>query len=274
MASDLERDGQPGALRPAGSGEVLVIQAERSDAAPRPAGANHADRVVAALVHDLNNLLTVVLGSLEQLRRQPLDGRGQQQLERAQRATWRAGQLAQEVLTAAAAGGGAVEIETAPGRGTRGHCKKVTTAYARPERIENSPFRRACWAVQNLVERGLAHLHPCGSLAHRLPGREVGLGPCQLVQCHDGPAPALPAAGLGRLQPGAGALADKVAFELRQRPEDVEHQCATRRGGVDRLGERAEPYPAPLQRRDGLDQVRHGAPEPVEMGYSGVREIE
>ena len=108
MASDLGRDGLPveaSAVR-AGLEEAPIVRAGRNGHdAPRPAteAASHDEPVAAALVHDLNNLLTVVLGSLEQLRRQPLDGRGQQQLERAEWAAWRAGQVAQEVLAAAAA---------------------------------------------------------------------------------------------------------------------------------------------------------------------------
>ena len=49
-------------------------------------------------IHDLNNLLTVVLGSLEQLHRQPLDERGHRQLSRVEWGVLQAGQLAREVL--------------------------------------------------------------------------------------------------------------------------------------------------------------------------------
>lgn len=54
----------------------------------------------ASKVHDLCNALTVVLGSLEQLRRQSLDRRGQEQLDRAEWGAQHAGQLAREFLAA------------------------------------------------------------------------------------------------------------------------------------------------------------------------------
>ena len=60
---------------------------------------------MASMVHDLTNVLTIVLGSLEQLRRQPLDERGQQQLERADRGAERAGQIAHQILALASAAG-------------------------------------------------------------------------------------------------------------------------------------------------------------------------
>ena len=58
---------------------------------------------MASVVHDLADALTIVLGSLEQLRRQPLDERGQRQLERADRGAERAGQLAHQILALACA---------------------------------------------------------------------------------------------------------------------------------------------------------------------------
>jgi hypothetical protein len=47
------------------------------------------------------------------------------------------------------------------------------------------------------------------------------------------------------------ALADQIALELRESPEDVEDERAASRRGVDALGQR--------------DQVRHRAAEPVEL---------
>ena len=52
----------------------------------------------AELVHELNNLLTIVLGSLEQLHRQDLNTRGRSQLERAQWAMEQAGKLVHQVI--------------------------------------------------------------------------------------------------------------------------------------------------------------------------------
>jgi hypothetical protein len=73
-------------------------------------------------------------------------------------------------------------------------------------------------------------------------------------------------AGPGGGQPGAGALADEVAFELGQSREDVEHELAAGGGGgVDRLLEAAEADPALSQAGDGIDQVPQGAAEPVQF---------
>lgn len=47
-------------------------------------GARHLGAMGAEAAHELANLMTVVLGSLEQLRRQPLDEQGQRQLGRAE----------------------------------------------------------------------------------------------------------------------------------------------------------------------------------------------
>ena len=63
------------------------------------------------------------------------------------------------------------------------------------------------------------------------------------------------AAGSGGGQSGAGAFADQVAFELGQGGEDVEHELASRGGGVDRLLQAAEPDAAFSQAGDGVDQV-------------------
>jgi signal transduction histidine kinase len=51
------------------------------------------------VAHEFNNLLTVALGSLEQLRRQVLDERGREQLERAEWSVRQAGRLARQVLS-------------------------------------------------------------------------------------------------------------------------------------------------------------------------------
>jgi signal transduction histidine kinase len=56
-------------------------------------------RMAAGVAHEFNNLLTIALGSLEQLRRQSLDERGHMQLERAEWSVRQAGRLAQQVLS-------------------------------------------------------------------------------------------------------------------------------------------------------------------------------
>jgi signal transduction histidine kinase len=55
--------------------------------------------MAAGMAHEFNNLLTIALGSLEQLRRQSLDERGHMQLERAEWSVRQAGRLAQQVLS-------------------------------------------------------------------------------------------------------------------------------------------------------------------------------
>jgi len=55
--------------------------------------------IATGVAHEFNNLLTIVLGSLEQLHRQPLDERGCEQLERAEWGVRQAGRLARQVLS-------------------------------------------------------------------------------------------------------------------------------------------------------------------------------
>jgi signal transduction histidine kinase len=79
-----------------------VLPASHSDA---EIVREHAERaevlgiLAAGIAHEFNNLLTVVLGSLEQLRRQPLDERGQKQLDRAEWGVRQAGRLSRQVLS-------------------------------------------------------------------------------------------------------------------------------------------------------------------------------
>jgi hypothetical protein len=75
------------------------------------------------------------------------------------------------------------------------------------------------------------------------------------------------AAGPGRGQPSAGALADQVALELGQGGEDVEDELAARRGGADRLLETAEPDAAVGQAGDGVDQMSEGAAEAIQLPH-------
>jgi signal transduction histidine kinase len=59
-----------------------------------------SDTMTAGFAHELNNLLTVMQGSLEQLHRhQNLDERGQKQLERAEWAVRQASHLTQQILS-------------------------------------------------------------------------------------------------------------------------------------------------------------------------------
>jgi signal transduction histidine kinase len=54
--------------------------------------------MTTGIAHEFNNLLTIVMGSLEQLHRNPLTPRGRSQLERAQWGVQQAGRLARQVL--------------------------------------------------------------------------------------------------------------------------------------------------------------------------------
>ncbi len=93
MARNPECEGLRGGS--GGSGALGVPARGAEDGTARP-GVE-----AASLVHDVNNLLTVVLGSLEQLRRQRLDDRGQVQLDRAHWGARQAGLLARQLLAAA-----------------------------------------------------------------------------------------------------------------------------------------------------------------------------
>src|SRR3954447_5438071 len=65
----------------------------------QPPRAEALGAIAVDIAHELNELLTIALGSLEQLRRQPLDERGQQQLERAEWSVRQAGWLTKKVLS-------------------------------------------------------------------------------------------------------------------------------------------------------------------------------
>ena len=58
----------------------------------------HPGMSAADATHEINNLLTVVLCSLEQLQRQALDARGRGQLERAQSAARQANDRLQQLV--------------------------------------------------------------------------------------------------------------------------------------------------------------------------------
>ena len=81
-----------------------TILAERPpDGSGAPPAADDQDRIQVNtdLVHDLSNMLTIVLGSLDLLQRQPLSQEAQRQLGRAQWSAGRAGELARHMLATA-----------------------------------------------------------------------------------------------------------------------------------------------------------------------------
>jgi hypothetical protein len=96
-------------------------------------------------------------------------------------------------------------------------------------------------------------------------------GDRELVGGHD-PGPATgAAAGAGGGEPGGGAFADQIAFELGERGEHVEHQFAAWGGGVDGLLQRAGSDTLVGQGGDGVDQVAQGAAEPIQLpDHQGV----
>ena len=79
------------------------LVAQPPDGSGTPLMGNEGDciQVNADLVHDLSNMLTIVLGSLDLLQRQRLNRAAQRQLDRAQWSAGRAGELARHVLTTA-----------------------------------------------------------------------------------------------------------------------------------------------------------------------------
>jgi signal transduction histidine kinase len=84
---------QPGRTpeqNPDGAADAVLRQAQQVEA---------LGAMAAEVAHEFNNLLTVVLGSLEQLRRQPLDERGRRQLERAEWSARQAGRLTRQMLS-------------------------------------------------------------------------------------------------------------------------------------------------------------------------------
>lgn len=95
------RDGPPPATPPAGPARP-VFPASLSEAETVQERAERVEvlgALATGVAHEFNNLLTVVLGSLEQLRRQPLDERGQKQLDRAEWGVRQAGRLSRQVLS-------------------------------------------------------------------------------------------------------------------------------------------------------------------------------
>src|SRR5690348_4069062 len=72
----------------------------------------------------------------------------------------------------------------------------------------------------------------------RIVVERLGHGHLLLVQ--EAPAPADASPGASRGESRARALANQVALELGESPEDVEDQLARWAGGVDALGQAAE----------------------------------
>jgi hypothetical protein len=132
--------------------------------------------------------------------------------------------------------------------------------------LHRPPSGGAPLARQGAVDGGPAHPQRLGDRPDRVLAAVVQLaGDGRLRRRHDrGPA-ALPAPGAGGGQAGGGALPDEIALELGQRAEEVEHQPAALRGGVDALAEALEAHAPALEVADDVQQVAQGAAQPVEL---------
>ena len=99
-----KRPGAESMIDPPGARDAAAVQPGfRVDAgSPGSLGADVA--------HELANLMMVVTGSLEQLRRQPLDEQGQRQLARAEWGAWQAVHLTRQVLSRARGGDDEAEV--------------------------------------------------------------------------------------------------------------------------------------------------------------------
>jgi hypothetical protein len=74
-----------------------------------------------------------------------------------------------------------------------------------------------------------------------------------------------PAASPGRCESGDGALADEIALELPDRPEDMEDQAADGRGRVDALIEHDQADTGRVEVGGQLDEVPDRPGQPIEF---------
>src|SRR5436305_9553119 len=110
--------------------------------------------------------------------------------------------------------------------------------------------------IQVAIQGCAADADRLGDLLHGvLPAGEQLTSDAQLLLGDHGPAAAAPPAGARRLQARLGALADELALELGDRPEDVEHQPTRRARGVDPLRQAAKTEPALPELANQLDQM-------------------
>ena len=109
------------------------------------------------------------------------------------------------------------------------------------ETLCQSPSSDLSAKIQTPVDGGPSHVHHRGDLIHRHhpgPVQPPHLSDLFLVEL-GGPS-ALSSSRPGGFESGSGAFADQVAFELRQSPEDVEHERTARCARVYRFGQGTE----------------------------------
>jgi signal transduction histidine kinase len=104
VSDDRKRDGGETASQSASAAELAPSFHAGTQLSPKfPESQTERVEIIGTIAtgvaHEFNNLLTVALGSLEQLRRQALDERGREQLERAEWSVRQAGRLARQVLS-------------------------------------------------------------------------------------------------------------------------------------------------------------------------------
>jgi hypothetical protein len=87
----------------------------------------------------------------------------------------------------------------------------------------------------------------------------------ELLGVDTGGAAAMPTATPCRGQSGLDPFLDQRAFELRERPENVEQQLALRRGGIHLLGQRTKGDATLLQIGHRGQQMRQRSAEPVQL---------
>jgi hypothetical protein len=133
-------------------------------------------------------------------------------------------------------------------------CEQSGTSQGEGRRVGCVLDSSAVGVGEVAVDGGPADPKGLSDHRHRVLPRAVHLlGHLELEGGHDRGSAAVAATGPSSGQPGAGPLADEVAFELGQRSEHMEDQLAAGGGGVDRLLEAAEPDPAVGEPGHGVD---------------------
>ena len=116
------------------------------------------------------------------------------------------------------------------------------------------------------------HPEGVGDLLHGVLPRVVHRpGLSRVGRAHLEPRPAHAAPGAGSGEPVDGAFDDQVVLELGDRSQHVEEQPAAGGGGVDPLGQGAQPHLPGLQLISERLEVAHRPAEPIQLGdHQGV----